>query len=206
MPPKTKRKIMSSKIEIWNMALGFIGTRTVASESERCPEAVQCGLFWDNARRMVLSQFPFNFAQKKRLLAEKKIEEVFKSQWKYAYSMPNDCISPQAIADTNNFYERKYFEIALKETGEKVLLCDVNPCTLHYTADVTDTTLYPEIFINALAYKLASLVVIPLLKNNSSKRQELEQLYQMAIADAVQSNARQGKEKPYVDEWIAARY
>lgn len=197
---------MSSKIEIWNMALGFIGTRTVASETERCLEAVQCGLFWDNARRMVLQQYPFNFAQKKRLLAEKKIEETFNSQWKYAYGMPSDCINPQAISDTNNFYERKYFEIVLTETGEKVLLCDVNPCTLHYTADITDTSLYSELFITALAYKLASLVVIPLLKNNSSKRQELEQLYQMTIADAVQLNARQGKEKPYVDSWIAARY
>lgn len=197
---------MSSKIEIWNMALGFIGTRTVASETERCLEAVQCGLFWDNARRMVLQQYPFNFAQKKRLLAEKKIEETFKSQWKYAYGMPSDCINPQAISDTNNFYERKYFEIALTETGEKVLLCDVTPCTLHYTADVKDTALYSELFTNALAYKLASLIVIPLLKNNSSKRQELEQLYQMAISEAVQSNARQGKEKPYVDSWIASRY
>lgn len=197
---------MASKIEIWNMALGFIGTRTVAGETERTPEAVQCNLFWDNARRMVLSQFPFNFAQKKRLLAEKKIEETFKSQWKYAYGMPSDCINPQAITDTNNFYERKYFEIVLTETGEKVLLCNKNPCTLRYTADVTDTSLYSELFINALAYKLASLIVIPLLKNNSNKRQELEQLYQMTIADAVQLNARQGKEKPYVDSWIAARY
>ncbi len=197
---------MASKIEIWNMALGFIGTRTVAGETERTPEAVQCSLFWDNARRMVLSQFPFNFAQKKRLLAEKKIEETFKGQWKYAYGLPSDCINPQAITDTNNFYERKYFEIVLTETGEKVLLCDKNPCKLHYTADVTDTSLYSELFINALAYKLASLVVIPLLKNNSNKRQELEQLYQMAIADAVQLNARQSKEKPYIDSWIAARY
>lgn len=197
---------MASKIEIWNMALGFIGTRTVASETERTLEAVQCGLFWDNARRMVLQNFPFNFAQKKRLLAEKKIEKSFTSQWKYAYAMPADCLNPQAIADTNNFYERKYFEIALTETGEKVLLCDVSPCTLHYTADVTDSSLFTELFINALAYKLASLVAVPLLKNNTNKRQELEQLYKMAIADAVQSNARQGKEKPYVDDWIAARY
>lgn len=197
---------MASKIEIWNMALGFIGTRTVASESERCLEAVQCALFWDNARRMILQEFPFNFAQKKRLLAEKKIEEVFTSEWKYAYAVPGDCINPQAVSDSKNFYERMFFEIVHTETGEKVLLCNVSPCVLHYTADVTDTALYSELFITALAYKLASLIVIPILKNNSSKRQEMEQLYQMAIAQAVQSNARQCKEKPYVDEWIASRF
>lgn len=197
---------MASKIEIWNMALGFIGTRTVASESERCSEAVQCALFWDNARRSILQEFPFGFAQKKRLLAEKKIDDVFKSQWDYMYVLPNDCLNPQAVSDSNNFYERRFFEIVHTETGEKVLLCNVRPCVLHYTADVTDTALYSELFIVALAYKLAGLIVIPILKNNSSKRQEMEQLYQMAIAQAVQSNARQGKEKPYIDEWIASRF
>lgn len=54
---------MAAKLDIWNMALGFIGTRTVASESERTPEAVQCALFWDSARRTALRDYPWNFAQ-----------------------------------------------------------------------------------------------------------------------------------------------
>ena len=44
----------ASKLDIFNMALGFIGTRTIASANENTPEAIQCGLYWDRARRSAL--------------------------------------------------------------------------------------------------------------------------------------------------------
>ncbi len=86
------------------------------------------------------------------------------------------------------------------------MLCDVSPCFLHFTEDVDNTDLFDELFINALAYKLAALVCVPLLKNNAQKVQELNQLYEMSIQKAVQSNAREQKQKPYMDEWISSRY
>lgn len=197
---------MASKITIWNMALGFLGTRTLSSETDQCLEAIQCNLFWDHARRMTLQAYPFQFAQKKMLLAEKILPEEYKNIWHYAYSIPYNCLNAQAITDTNNFYEQKFFEIILSQNEEKMLLCDISPCYLYFTEDVTNTELFDDLFINALAYKLASLIAIPLLKNNSAKIQELTQLYEMAIPKAVQSNARQQKEKPYADEWLMARY
>lgn len=197
---------MASKIMIWNMALGFIGTRTVTSEAEKCQEAVQCNLFWDNARRSVLRAYPFQFAQRKQSLAEKILPKEYGSMWRHAYGLPYNCLAVQAVADTNNFYEKKYFETAVTSEGERVLLCDVSPCFLHFTEDVDNTDLFDELFINALAYKLAALVCVPLLKNNAQKVQELNQLYEMSIQKAVQSNAREQKQKPYMDEWISSRY
>ena len=47
-----------SQISILNRALDFLGTRTVASERENTPEALQCRLYWDSARRQTLRDFP----------------------------------------------------------------------------------------------------------------------------------------------------
>ena len=47
-----------SQISILNRALGFLGTRTVASELENTHEDLQCRLYWDSARRQTLRDFP----------------------------------------------------------------------------------------------------------------------------------------------------
>lgn len=52
----------AGKLDIYNMALGFAGQRTIASPSENTPEAIQCELYWDRARRSALQDFPYNFA------------------------------------------------------------------------------------------------------------------------------------------------
>ena len=60
-----------SKIQIWNQALGYIGTRRVASDAENCEEARQCALYWDSARQQALRDFPFPWAQHRAMLAQK---------------------------------------------------------------------------------------------------------------------------------------
>ena len=62
---------MAGMLQVWNMALGWVGTRTVAAENENTQEAVQCRLFWDNARRQVLRDFPWNFARRRARLARR---------------------------------------------------------------------------------------------------------------------------------------
>ena len=54
---------MESKIEVWNKALGHIGTRTVASESENCEEARQCALYCNAARRRAGRECPYPWTQ-----------------------------------------------------------------------------------------------------------------------------------------------
>ena len=58
-----------SQIDVWNRALGFLGARSVASERESTPEVLQCRLYWDSARRQVLRDFPWSFAQRRAWLA-----------------------------------------------------------------------------------------------------------------------------------------
>ena len=58
-----------TQIAIWNRALGFLGARGVAAEDENTPEALQCRLYWDSARRQALRDYPWAFAQRRAWLA-----------------------------------------------------------------------------------------------------------------------------------------
>ena len=46
-----------TQIAIWNRALGFLGARSIAAEDENTPEALQCRLYWDSARRQALRDY-----------------------------------------------------------------------------------------------------------------------------------------------------
>ena len=195
---------MSTTLDIWNMALGFIGTRTVASQEERTPEAIQCGLFWDTARKQALRDYPWAFAQSRVLLAQKPLPEVWRGVWLFAYALPNECLKAHKVTIPGCSRER-HFEIVRDTDGTPLLLTNTPQAALSYTQDVQDVGRFDENFAFLLARKLAALVAVPLLKNNSQKVQELEQLYRAAMPPAHDASASERNDKPAEDSWLAAR-
>lgn len=194
---------MPSKIEIWNMALGFLGTRTVASENENTPEAIQCGLYWDSARRQALRDFPWNFAQRRAWLAAVAIPAGWELEYNNAYALPDDCLKALRVLEHGRSEQR--FVLAHDVVrGSTILLTAATGGLLMYTADVTQVQVFDDLFMSVMARKLASLVSVPLLKNNG-KVGELEQLYQMALTRAYEASSSEGAEEEKQDSWIAAR-
>ena len=86
-----------------------------------------------------------------------------------------------------------------------MVLTDTQQAALFYTQDVQDSGRFDELFALVLARKLAALVAVPLLKNNSQKVQELEQLYRAALPPAHNASASERKDKPQKDDWLAVR-
>ncbi len=209
----------ASKILIWNMALGWIGTRTVSSEGEKTLEAVQCGLYWDMARRQVLRSYPWNFAQKRVWLAQVPMPVGYELEYEHAYAMPLDALKANKILpDGKESYAPNYdgsysgideltrFIVVNDHAGGRsVLLTHAPRVVLAYTADIEDARLFDDLFSHVLARKLAADIAVSLLKNNAGKVQELEQLYRDAVPTAIQSDASEGRERPKEDSWLAAR-
>lgn len=191
------------KIQIWNMALGFIGTRTVASESERCQEAIQCALYWDSARRQALRDFPYNFAQVRVLLAAKPVPEVWEQEWRYAYGMPDGCLKFHSVRAPGG--RARPFRIVHDADGSSLITTDVEKAQGDYTMDVESPSLWDDLFVGMLSRKLAAIIAVPLLKNNPNKVSELEQLYRAALVGAYQAGASEQKDKPQPDSWLEAR-
>ncbi len=203
---------MISKLSIWNMALGFVGTRTIASENEKNLEAIQCELYWDSARRGALRDYPWNFAQRRVWLAKVDLPTGYAQQYAYAYAVPEDMLLALRIyphgKDYANHADAKSGRFIIVYDGENkkpIILSNTASALLAYTADISDTTIFDDLFAHMLARKLAALIAVSLLKNNSTKIQELEQLYRAAIPNAMQANAREGKEQEKVDTWLLTR-
>ena len=64
---------------------------------------------------------------------------------------------------------------------------------------------FDDLFAHMLARKLACLLAAPLLKSNSQKIAELEQLYSASLPQARQSDASERRPLPLPDSWLQAR-
>ncbi len=196
---------MTNKLTIWNMALGFVGTRTIAGEDERTMESIQCSLFWDNARRQTLRDAPWNFAQRRIWLAEVPIPKGYEHDATHAYALPEKCLRVHAIREAGERRESA-FEIVFDQDYDRgILLTDAIKALCAYTEDIDNPLLFDDQFTHLLARKLACLIAVPLLKNNTQKIQELETLYQQALHPAQQSNAAERTFIQKEDSWISCR-
>lgn len=195
----------SGRLDICNMALGFIGTRTIASIDERTPEAVQCGLYWDAARRAALRDYPYRFAQRRAYLAARAVPETYASQWRCCYGVPDGCLKIHAVhTGTDGAPLPAPWTLVGEEEG-MVLLTNVGGAMADMTVDVKDVSAWDELFVMAMARRLAVLVAVPLLKNNSGKMQELMQLYQTAVPQAEGQDAGESEPRRRPDAWLLAR-
>lgn len=194
----------ADKLTICNMALGFLGTRTIASLEEKTPEAVQCKLYFDRARRGALRDYPYRFATRRVQLAGKEMPEVYAEDWRYAYGVPDGCLKVQRVHGARDRGEEKPF--LLENSGEEILLfCNVEQAQATCTFDIEDVAMWDDLFVMCMARYLACLLAVPLLKNNSSKVAELHQLYQAALPSAQGQDASEGRRRKDIDPWLLAR-
>lgn len=196
-----------SQISIWNRALGFLGTRNVASERENTPEALQCRLYWDSARRQVLRDFPWSFAQRRVWLARLPLPEGFEREFRFAYALPADCLKVHEVRHEG--IAPRPFNLARNMADAAgsgaFLVTDAARALLLYTGDVRNSRLFDDLFAHMLSRKLAALIAVPLLKNNSQKVGELEKLYTESLPQARQATASERRESAPDDAWLTAR-
>lgn len=194
----------AGRLDIYNMALGWVGTRTVASPNENCAEARACELYWDRARRAALEDYPYSFAQQRVKLAQKELPAVYEGEWDYCYGLPNLCLKVREVHSGRERGRKMPYRLQL-QGKEVIILSNVPDAMAEITLDVEDISLWDELFVMAMARKLATLIHTPLMKNQPQKQQELEQLYAMAIPRATGQDASESVGKEHLDSWLVAR-
>jgi hypothetical protein len=136
------------------------------------------------------------------------------SNYAFAYVYPADCLKIQYLCNPNliaNFpgypYEPPLMEYCQRNcphevtlavdsfgntTGQKVILTNLEDATLIYTKLVSDTSLFPASFIDALVLRLARAICHRLLPNTPILRDlamELQAADATAKRDAANENA-----------------
>jgi hypothetical protein len=187
---------MSSVLEIYNMALAHIGDRAnVSSLTEQTEQAEVCRQFYPTALGMALAAFTWNFATRRASLVQ-LADITAPTPWSYAYAVPNDVQSVQAVLAASSVSSWDKQPYALEDLGSaRVLYSMTESAQLRYTAKVSDTGFFPPHFTMALSCLLASMIAGPIVKGDSGIKLSLNllQLYTTFLRQAQTLDANQGE-------------
>lgn len=204
-----------SLVELFNLALSAIGTRSiVAAAAENSREAETCNLWFPSIRDTVLKAAPWASARtmvRLALLAERDFDAAWvtgapEAPWLFAYATPESMLHPQFL---ENYYP---FRLGVRRTMEgdlvvnqKVILTDVEEAGLVYTFRNTDLTMWePDLYL-AVAMGLASAIAMPLHGKPRNAQFAMEQANK-AIIDARVNAANEAMvRQDHIPDWLAAR-
>jgi hypothetical protein len=219
---------MSSQVEIANMALDLIGTRsTISSLSEGSPEANAISRHWSNALDCCLRAAHWNFARRQvalTLLLDATQDQAVPIPWLYEYAYPSDCVmfrqllpivqlntavatgtpAPAALMGPPPKF---MLGTDLDTTGNpiEVILTNQIQGIGIYTFRNANTQMFDPLFVQCLSAFLGSRVAIPLTGDKGMKQMAV----QLADTYAVQAQAKNGNEGITVidnmPDWIKVR-
>jgi len=199
---------MASEVEICNLALGNIGnSRSINSLTEKSKEADICNLYYADCRDSVLSDFAWNFATKRVALADAGTPPP---DWQYAYAYPTDCVRIIGIMVSGirnpTAALRVQYEVGANTDGTgRMIFTDEPSAWLKYVSRITDVNMYDNIFIEALAWRLAAAISMS-LAGNADLGNNCLTMYRNVILSAGSHSMNESQEPPQHDsEFTIAR-
>lgn len=178
-----------TQIEIINIALGRLGESPIQSLGEGSAPARAAAIVYDAARRAALRDYPWGFALREADLVQNATCDS--SFFGYSFAMPVDCLRVVAVLGDAEY-----------ETAGTNIYSNTPKMHLKYIADVEDTNIFDSKFTEALTYKLASELAMP-VKGSP----ELMASYNNAYTTIAQESAALSEhedrqvlpDNPYVD-------
>jgi hypothetical protein len=201
----------TAEADICNKALARIGITEYIDDltTDQSEEAQTCNVFYTDLRDACLAAFPWPFATLRQVLTI-KADEPLRDGWRNVFALPAKCLKPRKIWPTGlnvalfqaypflpgqvppvsmnprtpRSDQRIPYAIEKSSTDDtQVLLCDLDTPSLFYTAQVTDPVKFPPMFVEALAWLIASEIASPLTKD-PKKVAYAEQKYNRVIREA----------------------
>lgn len=176
-----------SNTQVANLTLGHLGQGKQIGEldTEQSAEARAIRRVWTPALRTVLRDFDWPFAESLEELT--LVEEDPNDEWAYAYVYPPDCLKFRRIPSgvRNEARAERIKWKRGRHEGSQVIFTDLEDASGEFTVLIEDVTQWPEDFVLAFSYLLASMVA-PQLCGADSKtfRAEAQAGYWMALSNA----------------------
>lgn len=191
-----------SPVDICNIALGHIGERSDINSinpPEGSVEAQRCARFYPIARRSLLAMHPWTFATRRVTAADLSASNTVPEAWTYVYGLPSDMIKLLGVYDPGEWRDEAYadniaYEIGSASNSTRVIYSDVATPVIRYVFDQTDTTLYPPLFVEALAWLLSGHLAGPTIKGMEGARTGAEAT-QRGLAYAAKAAAEDANQQ-----------
>ncbi len=215
---------MTSKLDIYNMAIAHLGGEFASSTSEDSVEAQACDERYDEVRKSVLELRPWNFAIKRAQLAAAANAPDF--GYDTYYTLPSDMLRILASdAEIDSFYRNgpmysnlldgAYYDGAYKDNykieinpvdGSLALLSDDDEKRILYVFNQEDTSKFSPSFVETLALALA-IAISYKVTGSSTMKERLTAQYTAMLKDASTIDAQQGTtESTRTSAWMQERF
>lgn len=182
-----------TKTEIINMALGRLGESPIQSLDENSVPARAALLVYDAARRAALRDYPWSFALKEADLVRNAV--CASKFFAYSFALPFGCLKVVEVLGDAEY-----------ETGGADLYSNSPAIHLKYVADVEDTDIFDSKFTEALTYKLASELAMP-VKGSAELMASYNNAYTTLAQGSAAESERESRQvlsdNPYVDARFA---
>lgn len=193
---------MASDVTICNLALSHLGDDRINDLNDPTRQGRACKLHYAAARDAVLRDHPWNFATSREYLA--LLSGVTPVGWSYAYAYPSECLFAREIWQDTPQLEPTPFAV-MRIGSQRVVATNEADAALEYTALVSDPTQFDALFIDALGYKLAAELAMPLTRSVPITQAMLS-LYMSRMAQATTIDSREGRKDPdHPNGFIQAR-
>jgi hypothetical protein len=211
---------MTGKVEIINIALARLGESPIQSFEEGSVPANSARLVYDSARRSTLRDYNWNFAVATAELA--RYADTQAGDFPFAFALPADCLrvirlppSPQGLRRTSRLATPPG-QVRSRTCGDfgrnlpftlrgGKLLAHEPKVVLEYLRDVTDENEFDAKFIEALTYKLASELAMP-VKGSAELMASYSNAYQTLINRAATESAWEEREPRSGNPYLEARF
>jgi len=188
---------MASVTEICNRALGLLGEAKIVNLNDPNTNAEICDTLFPLARDKCFEDRKWSFCLTRVKLAPLLILPAF--GYANQFQIPSDCFLLRSVDDSSGSGRLDW-----TREGDKILT-DASEIHVIYSVTVLNPDLWTNGFIEALTFKLASDMAIPITEN-ATLRNTYEQDYFRKIAEAAATDGGQGRqEKIRADSMVVAR-
>lgn len=205
---------MASTIDICNLALAHLGEIPSISSidpPEGSAHAEKCERFYPVARDAALEMRNWSFALKRVQLAQVPDNAT---QWAYKYALPSDIIRPVAIPVPGYAFTADFLPWAGGSnrpnsadfiTEGDYLYTNADDAQLLYLFRLTDVTKFTPLFVNSVAWLLASYLAGAITRDMDIK-QWCYQMFERELGLSAQSMANGSQTtNHHVPSWISNR-
>jgi hypothetical protein len=188
-----------SEAKLCNVALARVGHRQfLDSLEEATAEARVCKELYAPTRDALLASLPWGFATRRAVLAA--VAGAERTGWEYVYALPDDCVTARYLWAGRTPTPERRIPFVLEHdaaTGRAVLLADLEAAELVYTARIETPTMFPPLFDDALAWRLASELALALaVKPQVAMAMDQRARMAMLAAGAAEMNQSQEDQLP----------
>jgi len=185
------------QVGICNLALGWLGAQKITSIGDASVNAELCAANWDATRDAVLEARAWTFAVKRVQVAADATPPAY--GWGARFLLPTDCIRVLEAGDGTTASDIEW------QREEGYLVTDqASTLYVKYLARIEDTVQWTAGFVQAMAYRLAFALAMPITEN-AGLQSALWALYAKVLQDAGARDGMQGRSEKRPESTLTYR-